>query len=94
MDRRTFFQNSLGAVGAAAVLNDASVGAVVPAQPAAPTQPNVIWFLGDQFRSFAISCNGDPNVHTPNIDILSRTGVNFDHAVTSFPLCSPFRAPC
>jgi arylsulfatase A-like enzyme len=92
LDRRTFFQNSLGAVGAAAVLHDASAGSGAPAEPtAANTQPNVIWFLGDQFRSFAISCNGDPNVHTPNIDILSRTGVNFDHAVTSFPLCSPFR---
>ncbi|HUZ45244.1 MAG TPA: sulfatase [Terriglobia bacterium] len=93
MDRRKFFQNSLGAVGAAALARGAGEGAGLPGEPDAANaaQPNVIWFLGDQFRSFAISCNGDPNVHTPNLDILSRTGVNFDHAVSCFPLCSPFR---
>jgi len=92
MNRRSFFQNSLGAAGAAALLRDAGEGSGAPAEPAATgTQPNVIWILGDQHRSFAISCNGDPNVHTPNMDILSRTGVNFDHAVSSYPLCAPFR---
>lgn len=55
------------------------------------TRPNVIWILGDQHRSFAVANNGNPNVRTPNMDILSGTGVNFDHAVSCFPLCSPFR---
>lgn len=34
----------------------------------AQTQPNVIWVLTDQQRAMMLSCNGDPNVHTPNID--------------------------
>lgn len=92
MNRRNFFQNSLGAAGATALLHNTAQAAATPAEPAAPgNRPNVIWILGDQFRSFAISSNGDPNVHTPNLDILSRMGVNFDHAVSCFPLCSPFR---
>ncbi|MFD0958030.1 sulfatase family protein [Paenibacillus chungangensis] len=54
-------------------------------------KPNVIWIFGDQHRAQALSCNGDPNVRTPNIDNLALTGVNFVNAVSGFPLCCPFR---
>ncbi len=52
---------------------------------------NIIWIFGDQHRAQALSCNGDPNVNTPNIDALAGTGVNFTHAVSGYPLCCPFR---
>ena len=54
-------------------------------------KPNVIWLFGDQHRAQALSCNGDPNVNTPNIDRLSDSGVQFTQAVAGFPLCCPFR---
>jgi arylsulfatase A-like enzyme len=54
-------------------------------------RPNVIWILGDQHRGQALSCNGDFNVHTPNIDNLAALGANFTGAVSGFPLCCPFR---
>lgn len=55
-------------------------------------RPNVIWIFGDQHRAQATSCNGDPNLSTPNIDALAATaGVNFERAVSGFPLCCPFR---
>jgi len=54
-------------------------------------RPNVIWVFGDQHRAQALSCNGDPNVHTPNFDALAGTGVNFTKAVSGYPLCCPFR---
>ncbi|HIS19973.1 MAG TPA: sulfatase-like hydrolase/transferase [Candidatus Spyradocola merdavium] len=57
----------------------------------AQTQPNVIWVLTDQQRAMMLSCNGDPNVHTPNIDALADMGVNFTRAVSGYPLCCPFR---
>ena len=38
-----------------------------------------------------LSCNGDPNVHTPSIDALADMGVNFTRAVSGYPLCCPFR---
>lgn len=53
--------------------------------------PNVIWIFGDQHRAQALSCNGDPNVSTPNIDALAAQGINFTRAVAGFPLCCPFR---
>jgi arylsulfatase A-like enzyme len=52
---------------------------------------NVIWIFGDQHRAQALSCNGDPNVNTPNIDRLAAEGCNFTRAVAGSPLCCPFR---
>lgn len=54
-------------------------------------KPNVIWVFGDQHRAQALGCNGDPNLHTPNIDNLAVSGVNFTQAVSGFPLCCPYR---
>jgi arylsulfatase A-like enzyme len=83
MQRRRFL--SLPALAAAAQRPDYSV----PRTPAA--RPNVIWLFADQHRQQALSCNGDPNVRTPNIDRLSMDGVQFTQAVAGFPLCCPFR---
>jgi len=55
------------------------------------THNNVIWILGDQHRAQMLSCNGDPNVNTPNIDRLSHQGINCQNAVSGFPLCCPYR---
>jgi len=52
---------------------------------------NVIWLFGDQHRAQALSCNGDPNVNTPEIDRLAVEGQNFSNAVSGMPLCCPFR---
>ncbi len=56
-----------------------------------PDRPNVIWILADQLRAQALSCNGETNITTPNIDALAARGVNFHNAVSGFPLCCPFR---
>jgi len=57
----------------------------------AARRPNVIWVFGDQHRGQALSCAGDPNVHTPNLDRMAREGVHFSAAASGFPLCCPFR---
>jgi arylsulfatase A-like enzyme len=54
-------------------------------------KPNVLWILTDQMRAQATGYNGDPNVRTPHLDRLAVEGVNFTHAVSGTPLCSPFR---
>ncbi|MEZ5354095.1 MAG: sulfatase [Bryobacteraceae bacterium] len=81
MNRRTF-------LGSPAALAGASLQTRAPG---GGSRPNVIWLFADQHRAQALSCNGDPNVSTPNIDNLSSLGVNFTRAVSSFPLCCPFR---
>ncbi len=54
-------------------------------------RPNIIWIFGDQHRAQALGCNGDPNVKTPNFDMMAENGINFINAVAGFPLCCPFR---
>ena len=83
MTRRSFLASS-AALGAGAA-------SAAPQGSLPKKKPNVIWLLGDQHRAQALSCNGDPHVSTPNIDNLSALGANFERAVSSFPLCCPFR---
>ena len=59
--------------------------------PDSTRRPNVIWIFGDQHRAQALSCMGDANLNTPNIDRMARQGVAFTSAVAGFPLCCPFR---
>lgn len=54
-------------------------------------KPNMIWIFADQLRAQALGCNRDPNVHTPNIDMMSQTGIQVEGGVSGFPLCCPFR---
>lgn len=56
------------------------------------TRPNILWIFPDEHRGAAMSCAGDPNVETPNLDRLAEQGVRFANAYTNNPLCSPFRA--
>jgi len=65
-------------------------------------KPNVLIIFPDQLRRYSAGFwseepyknlavgNPDP-VITPNIDKLAKNGVVFTHAVSNFPLCSPYR---
>ena len=55
------------------------------------TKPNIIWIFGDQHRAQALGYRGDPNVCTPNLDLLAAQGVSLDRALTTAPLCCPAR---
>jgi arylsulfatase A-like enzyme len=55
-------------------------------------QPNVVFVLADQWRAQAAGYAGDPNARTPNLDRLEKVSVDFVHAVSSNPVCSPCRA--
>lgn len=54
-------------------------------------KPNIIVVLVDQMRRDAMSCAGDPNVRTPNLDRMAENGVRFISACSTFPACVPFR---
>lgn len=53
---------------------------------------SVIWILTDQLRAQATGYAGDPNSHTPNLDVLAAQGVEFTRAAATAPLCTPARA--
>ncbi len=55
-------------------------------------RPNILFIITDQQYAGAMSCAGNPDVYTPNMDSLAATGVRFTRAYCTFPLCGPQRA--
>ncbi len=54
-------------------------------------RPNFLFFFADQLRSHALSCCGETNIQTPNIDRLAAEGVLFSNAIATCPVCTPSR---
>ena len=58
---------------------------------AAAERPNIIYIFTDQQTAQAMSCAGNPDVHTPNLDRLAAAGVMFSNAYCTAPLSGPSR---
>jgi len=60
---------------------------------AQPSQhPNLLFLLADQWRGQALGFLGQEPVHTPNLDRLSTQGLVLTRCISSYPVCSPYRA--
>jgi choline-sulfatase len=59
----------------------------------AARRPNIVWIMGDEFRTDALSCYGTPfpEVVTPNMDRIAAAGVRFEHCYCNSPICVPSR---
>lgn len=55
-------------------------------------RPNILLVHSDQHRFDCLGINGHPQLKTPHLDRLANEGVNFTHAFTPTPICSPARA--
>ena len=58
---------------------------------AAGAKPNVLFIFDDQLRADVCGVYGGKDITTPNIDQLAGQGVVFANAVSSCPLCTPYR---
>ena len=56
------------------------------------SRPNVVFVFGDQWRAQSTGYAGNSVVQTPNLDRLAKQSLNFTHAVSGCPVCSPARA--
>ncbi len=79
-------QRSLSLVFFALALLAASAAA------AAPRPPNVLYVMSDMQRAYSMGCYGDTNARTPNLDALAREGLRLDAAISTTPVCCPYRA--
>jgi len=52
---------------------------------------NILIVMADQLSALALRCHGNPVARTPHLDRLAETGVVFDAAYSSSPLCAPAR---
>lgn len=55
------------------------------------TPKNILLVTTDQQNATMLSCTGNPNLHTPNLDSLAADGVRFEKAYAAQPLCIPQR---
>lgn len=55
------------------------------------SRPNILILYTDQQRWDTIGANGNPHIHTPNLDKLAQESVNFNHCFCQNPLCMPSR---
>ena len=78
MNRRDFLALSATALASATA---SSAGAEPPLQAAATaaTRPNFLFFIADDLMFRTIGSVNNPEVHTPNIDRLVRSGCCFTH---------------
>ncbi len=54
--------------------------------------PNLMYIFADQMRAQATGYAGDPNVSTPYLDHLAGESMNCTTAVSTCPICTPYRA--
>jgi uncharacterized sulfatase len=55
-------------------------------------QPNFVLIMTDTQATNVIGAYGHPELRTPNIDRLAATGIKFEQAYTTCPVCTPARA--
>jgi arylsulfatase A-like enzyme len=54
-------------------------------------QPNIIVIVADDLGLNDVSCYGNKNISTPNIDALAKEGVKCTQGYVSSPICAPSR---
>ena len=58
----------------------------------AADRPNILFILGDNWRSPNAGVLGDPHARTPAFDRIAKEGVLFTHTFNPAPSCSPCRS--
>ncbi len=83
IDRRLFLK--MAAAGTAAM--------AIPGctRPGSGKKPNVLFVFIDQLRADVCGVYGGSYIETPHIDRLASQGATFANAVSSCPLCTPYR---
>jgi len=61
------------------------------ASPAAAPRPNILWLIAEDLGT-ELSCDGTPEVWTPNLDRLAASGMRYTRAYMVGPVCSPSRS--
>lgn len=69
----------------------AAVTLLVPAMGHTSERPNIIYIFTDQHTAKAMSCTGNMDVNTPNIDRLAAAGIRMTNAYCTAPLSGPSR---
>jgi arylsulfatase A-like enzyme len=86
--RRHFVKMSLAAGSAAAFAGPACL---FEGNGGSSKPPNLVFVFPDQMRGQALGFMKEDPVITPNLDRFAGESVAFTHAVSNYPVCSPYR---
>lgn len=86
MNRRRFLAASAVTAGSVAL----GIDSLAEAKPA--KRPNLVYVFADQLRYSSCGYAGDALAQTPNIDRLASQGADYHQAISSTPVCAPYRA--
>jgi len=89
--RRKFLQKTSQFTAASAALA-AAPGLFASQQKSKQQRPNLLYVFADQMRSQAMGCMGNEQVFTPHLDKLAKEGALLTNAISTFPVCCPYRA--
>ena len=70
----------------------AFLGSLGAALPAAARKPNIVLLVADDLGWGDLGSYGCPDIRTPRIDALGRSGVRFTRFYANAPECSPTRS--
>lgn len=88
-------ENVMNAVKVHGVLTKLVLGALLATASAhaAPEQPNIVFIVADDLGPGWVDLDGrDPEINTPNLERLARSGMVFNKAYAAATVCSPTRA--
>jgi arylsulfatase A-like enzyme len=54
--------------------------------------PNLVFVFTDQQSRDMLGCYGNPDLKTPHLDAFAADSIQFSHAVSSAPVCTPYRS--
>lgn len=86
LSRRAF----LGAASAAGALGMLGMGA--RGEGRMGRKPNLLFVFSDQQSWDMLGCMGNEDIKTPRLDAFAAQGTRFNHCVSSYPVCTPYRA--
>ena len=56
------------------------------------TKPNILFILADQLRASSLPAYGELQIETPNLTRLVEEGTIFTNAISTCPVCTPYRS--
>src|SRR4051794_7948949 len=92
VDRRNFLKAAAGAASALPLAGPSEARTAQVLTAGSSKRPNLVYVFADQLRYFSCGYAGDEYARTPHIDQLAREGCNFHQAISSTPVCAPYRA--
>jgi arylsulfatase A-like enzyme len=92
ISRREFLERSSQFVAGGSMLA-ASANLFANQQMKPPSKrPNLLYVFADMMRGQDMGCAGNEQIITPNLDLFAKQGTLLTNAISTYPVCCPYRA--